>query len=298
MAEDALVTSKRNPVSWYEEVIPVRGCRLSLEDIKGLYRDLHSINKKFGEQTIATLKRDPELTNEQWDQHKSFLLDDAFCLTTTVNGLRDQKIYAESVDIFDNLDLPKPIKSIFFTNVNSFKRNANGNEPINRIEVFLDFNKPDLFDPNPLVSAATPNDSYVTVNAQEITFFNAVQKAVEKKLTTHKTWYGAIHRNFAYDIGMWFIALPVSLCFSTYYMDQMIPAGSRFELFRWPLFIYFIGLSLIFYRALTAYAKWAFPVNILEENKDRAWNHRLVLGGFATWLLYKVASTAYGIIVG
>jgi hypothetical protein len=166
------------------------------------------------------------------------------------------------------------------------------------VSAFIDFSKPDLFDPNPLVSDATPNEGNVTVNAQDITFFNAVQKVVEKRLTSHRTWYGAIHRNFAYDVGLWIVALPIGLYFSAYYMDQIIPTGSSFELFRWPLFFYFVGLSLIAYRALTAYAKWAFPVNILLENKDYALTHRVMLGGFASWLFYKVASTIYTIVVG
>lgn len=298
MTKDALVTTDRKPVGWYEELIPVRGCHLSLENVREFYRDLHAVNRKFGEQVILTLQRDPDLTEEQWEARKSFLLDDAFCLTITVSGLRDQQLYGESEAVFDDPKLPKPIKSIYFTNVNSFKRNANGNEPQNKVSVFLDFGKPEVFDPNPLVSAATPNEGNVTVHSEDITFFNAVQKVVEKRITAHKTWYGAIHRNFAYDIGIWFFALPVSLYFSAFYMNQFIPIGNSFELFRWPLFIYFVGLSLIFYRALTAYAKWAFPVNVLEENKDRAWKHRLALGGFSTWLVYQVATTVYGIVMG
>lgn len=297
MTEDALGPTDRKPIGWYEVAIPVRGCRLSLENIKDVYRDLLLINKRFGEQVISKIHRDPELTDEQWEERKAFLLDDAFRLTVTIDGLRDQQLYGESSEVFDDPNLPKPIKSIFFTNSTAFQRHANGSDPMNRISVFLDFSKPEVFDPNPLVSAATPNEGKVTVNAQDITFFNAVQKAVEKNITTNKTWYGAIHRNFAYDIGMWLIALPVALYFSAYYMDQLIPAGDRFALFRWPLFIYLVGLSLILYRALTAYAKWAFPVNVLEENKDRAWKHRLALGGFAVWIFYEIASTVSSIIV-
>jgi hypothetical protein len=285
MTEDTLVTTNQKSVGWYEEVIPVRGCRLSLENIKDIHRDLLAINRQFGKEVISKLPREPDLTDDQWDARKAFLLDDAFCLTITVNGLRDQQLYGESAAVFDDANLPKPIKSIFFTNINSYKRHANGEVPVNRITAFLDFGKPEVFDPNPLVSEATPNEGNVTVNAQEITFFNAVQKAVEKKVTSHRTWYGAIHRNFAYDIGMWLIALPVALYFSAFYMDHLLPIGGQFELFRWPLFIYFVGLSLIVYRALTAYAKWAFPVNVLEENKDQALKHRLALGAFASWLL-------------
>lgn len=298
MSENALVVADRKPVGWYSEVLPIRGCSLSLENIKQVYTDILAINRKFGEQVISTLPRDPNFTDDEWERRKAFLLDDAFCLSVTVNSLRDQQLHGETLAVFDDPDLPMPIKSISFTNIDAFRRNANGNEPLNRVSVYLDFSKPDLFDPNPLVSEATPNNGNVTVSAQDITFFNAIQKAVEKKITTNKTWYAVIHRNYAYDVGLWLLALPLSLYFSAYYMDQLIPAGDALELFRWPLFIYFMGIFLIAYRAFMAYAKWAFPVNVLKENKDRALSHRLALASLSTWLLYKVASTIYGIVVG
>lgn len=298
MTEDSLVTSEDRPLGWYEVVIPVRGCQLSLDDIKAVYRELLQINRNFGEQVIAKLPRNTDMTDEQWDANKIFLLNDAFCLTTTVSGLRDQQLYGETEDIFNNPNLPSPIKSIYFTNINSFGRHTtNGDTPRNQVSVHLDFSKPELFDASPLVSAATPNNGNVTVKAEDVTFYNAVQKTIESKLTSRKTWYGAIHGNFSYDIGMWFIAFPAALYFSAYYMDQIISSESKFEVFRWPLFIYLSGLSLLSYRALTAYVKWAFPVNILKENNDRALRHRVVLGGFASWLLYKLGSTVYGIIV-
>lgn len=296
MTENILETTNRNPVGWYEEIIPIRGCKLSLAHVKDAYRDLDTINRRYGEQIVSTLPPKPDMSEEEWGKYKAYLLDDAFRLTITVNGLHDQQLYGETVNLFDDPNLPKPIKSIFFTNVVSFRRHANGNEPANRISVFLDFGKPELFDPNPLVSAATPNESNVKINAEDITFFNAVQRAVEKKLTTHKAWSSAIHRNFAYDIGMWLVALPLSLYFSAYYMDQLIPLGTKFELFRWPLFTYLVGISVLLYRALTAYTKWAFPVNVLEENKDRGLKHRIALGGIISWLFYMVASTVFGTI--
>lgn len=298
MSNDSMLVTEKKPVGWYEESIPLRGCYLSLDDIKAVYRDLQSINFKFGEQVLSGINREEGETDEQLKARRDYLLRDAFCLTVTVNGLRDEQLYGETVETFDSKNLPRPIKSIFFTNVNSFRRHANGNEPANRFEAFIDFSKPGIFDPNPFVSAETPNGSNVTVNAQDITFFNAVQKAVEKKITSNRTWYGAIHKNFAYDIGIWFFALPVGMFFSAYYMDKLIPVGSSLELFRWPLFAYFVGISMILYRALTAYAKWAFPVNILAENNDRALKHRLALGGLTSSLFYMFVRTIYNNFIG
>lgn len=298
MTDDALATKSRNQVGWYEEAINLRGCRLGLDDIKTVYSDIQKINRSFGERLIASIPRDASMTDVQWERHQLFLLEDAFCLVVVIKGSRDEQLYGETASIFDSPDLPRPIKSVYFTNDISFKRHSEGKEPINHVSAFIDFSKPDLFDPNPLVSEPTPNESELKVNAQDITFFNAVQKAVEKRLMSRKTWYGSIHRSFSYDIGLWFFALPIGMYFSAYYMDKLIPSGSKFDLFRWPLFAYFLGLSLISYRALVAYAKWAFPVNVLIENNDKALRHRLALGGFSSWLFYQLASTVYATLVG
>ncbi len=298
MSDDALVELHRKPVNWFEERIPVRGCRLSLEKIKSLYRELDAPNKAFGEQLVASLPRDTSMSDEEWESNKRFLVQDGFKLTVTVTGLRDQQLYGETIEVFDHPELPNPIKSIYFTNSTAFARHASGNDPRNMVSVLLDFDKPKVFDPNPLVSAETPNTSNVYVRAEDVSFFNAVVRAVERKLTGHKTWYAPIHRNFSYDIGLWFVALPVALYFSALYMDKLIPVGSSFELFRWPLFVYFVGLCLIAYRLLVTYAKWAFPVNVLDENNDKALAHRLALGGVLIWLFLQVAGTVYGIAFG
>ena len=54
-----------------------------------------------------------------------------------------------------------------------------------------------------------------------------------------------------------------------------------------------IGMMLLFYRFLTSYAKWAFPVNVLAENKDRAAKHRWGLGALLTGLAAKTVDTIF-----
>lgn len=299
MTRDAITAApERKPVEWFEEVIPVRGCHVTQESVREVYRELSSINREFGQRVIADLERDVNMTDEQWADHKEFLLNDAFRLTVTITGHRDQRVYAEDADIFTSDNLPKQIKSIYFNNITAFSRHANGNAPTNKIEVMLDFDKPDLLDPNPLVSAATPNDSNVRINADDISFFRAVQQVIDTKLTNRRTWYGFLHKNFAYDLGVWVLALPLALFFATYYMDRLFPAGSQLASFKWAFFLYAVGMMMLVYRFLSSYAKWAFPVNVLAENKDTALRHRLALGGIAVWLFYKIADTLYGLVIG
>lgn len=298
MNEELPSLVEHSPVRWFEETMQVRGCLLSLERIKEAYRDIQEINLEFGRTVVASLIRPDGTSEDEWQKYKDFLIKDAFRLTVTVKGFRDEILYGESEAIFVDPAFPKPTKSIFFTNINSFSRNSNGREPKNRVSVLLDFSKPEIFDPNPLVSSATPNDSHVVINAQDIAFFNSAQKVVEKKLISKKSWYGAIHRNFAYDIGLWLIALPASLYSSAVIMDQYLPVGGSLELFRWPFYVYLLGILLIVYRSLTAYAKWAFPVNILIENNDNALRHRLTLAAIMTWLAYQIGSTVFARFFG
>ena len=65
--ESALaIPPQRKPVGWYDETVPARGCRLSLKEVQELYEELSSINRKFGEDVIATLPRDAQMTDEEW----------------------------------------------------------------------------------------------------------------------------------------------------------------------------------------------------------------------------------------
>lgn len=291
MSENEVMVPAQRALGWYEETIPLRGCKLSLENIAEIYRELTAINRSFGEKVIATLQRPPDVTDEQWEARKAYLLRDAFALTVSVRGQRDQQLVDEDESIFTSPNLPMPIKVIYFTNVTAWQRNAPNSFPQNRIDALFDFSKPALLDPNILVSEATPNTSNVSVTAQDISYFRAVQQVVTSKILSRRTWYSAIHRSFTYDLGLWVVLLPVALVMVTYYMEKWLPTGGDLAAYRWAFFIYGVGVSALFYRFITAYTKWAFPVNILVDNKDTAWKHRVAIGGILTslgWQVYEV----------
>jgi len=48
---------QRGPIRTFQKTIPVRGCKLGLEDVKVAYRELSHINQKFGQEEIARIKR-------------------------------------------------------------------------------------------------------------------------------------------------------------------------------------------------------------------------------------------------
>ena len=297
MADNTQIFPSRKAIGWYEENIPVRGCLLGLDDVTQLYVELSKINRSFGKSEISKLSRDPKFNDEQWENHKKFLLDDAFRLAVAVRGQRDQILCGEDEHIFSSDHLPKPVKDIYFNNVTAWQRNAPNSVPQNRIEVVLDFSKPALLDPNLLVSSPTPNNTSVTVNAEDMTYFRAVRQVVNEKLLSKRTLYSFIHRGFVYDFGMWLLVLPASLVIATYYMDLLLPVGGEFSMYRWAFFIYAIGMMLFFYRFLISYTKWAFPVTLLKENKDTAWRHRVTIVGIFGVVLYQVFDVVWDLLV-
>lgn len=291
-----IVPSNRRTFEWYEKRIPVRGRKMTLSSISDLYTELSKINIEVGKKEISALEKDPKLSDEEWTEHKEKLLDDAFRLTITITSDGAPRIYTENIDIFTSKKLPKKINQIFFTNVTAYRRNSNQADPANTIDVNFDFSKPILLDPDHIVSSATPNESNVSIRGNDITFVHASQHVAESYLSTRGTWYRMIHKNFAYDLGLWFVALPFALLFTTYNMDKLLPVSSEFSSYRWAFFIYSFGIMLFAYRVLNSYAQWAFPVNILVENKDTAWRHRTALGLVVGWLGYKAADILFGLL--
>lgn len=274
---DQPITSQaKTDIQWYEDKIPIRGCQFDLAQIKSAYRELEQLTRKEGDRIIGQFVRPNEKTDAQFRRENEALKNRAFRVTVSIIGFDGQTVYGDSEDIFDNKNLPFPVERIFFTNENAFKNNADGTLPENRFSIWISFDKPPLLDPNPLVSHPTPNYSEVAINARDVTYIRAVQHIVRNKLMKGKKWYSFIHEKFFYDIGLWFLALPYALYMVTVATDKLLPEGGAYSSFRLPFFIYAMGMSLLIYRALAGYVKWAFPVNILKENEDTATVHRVI----------------------
>lgn len=285
MSDDALIKEARSDIQWYEDDIPLRGCQLNLQQVKAAYRELATLTKKEGDRIIGSLVKPEELNDDDFVKRNEFLKKDAFRITVSIVGFDKQTTFGDTEEIFDSKNLPLPIRTIFFTNSNSFKRHSNQTEPPNRFSVWMHFDKPPLFDPNPLVSEPTRNFSQALIYAEDVGYYRAVQTIISKKLGSHKKWYAFIHERFAYDMGLWFFALPYSLYWITIYVDYLFPSDGKNASFRVAFYIYGLGLCILAYRALFSYIKWAFPVNILEENRDQATRHRITLGALMVSLI-------------
>ncbi|MEN3211001.1 hypothetical protein PUR23_13330 [Methylorubrum populi] len=265
----------------YDVEIPLRGYRFNLQDIKSVYRALQKINDDQGRKIVGAFVKPENETEEMFESRKEHILDRAFRLTVSIFGYDGASAYRDREGIFDSTALPKPIRTIFFTNASAYRAMANGEEPTNNFKLWIHFDGPPLFDPNPLQSEPTLNPSKIHIKADNIVFFQAVQGVINAALKKDRLWYSPFHGRFVYDIGLWLLWLPYSLYTVTSLVDRMFPADGPRASYRIGAYIYGLGLALLIYRFLMGYAKWAFPVNILRENADAAAKHRIIFGALA-----------------
>jgi len=298
MSEDILAKGTNTDLQWYSDNIPLRGCQFNLQQIKAAYLELSALTKSEGEKIVDQLEKPKGMRKATFADRNEMLKDDAFRLTVSIVGFDGQTAYGETEKIFDSGNLPNPIKTIYFTNETSFRRHANDTLPSNRFSLWLHFYKPPLFDPNPGPSEPTPNNSGIEIRADDVGYFRAVQTIASKKLDSSRKWYSFIHQKFAYDVGLWFIGIPCALYWVTTYAEHLFPTDSDLASFRVAFFIYGLGISLLVYRSLFGYIKWAFPVNILEENSDTATRHRVILAAIVFSLVVSSIRSVWSDVTG
>jgi hypothetical protein len=145
--------------------------------------ELDGLNQREADRILANLRKLPDQNEEEFKKYKVDVRPLAFKLTISILGGEDNVTkYGESADLFLNTDLPYPITTIFFTNENAYKGQAQGASPPNFYKLWLHFTKPPLFDHSPLLSAPTPNASTVKLKAEDLAYFRAAQSIVTRKL--------------------------------------------------------------------------------------------------------------------
>lgn len=275
----------------FDDNIALRGCKFDLAAIKGIYKEFKRLTETEANRIVDQFTKPRRRKQSEFDAFKQTTKESAFRVTITIVGHDGAVHHGDSEQLFDSKDLPHPIKLIYFTNITAHRHMANGEMPPNHFQVWINFEKPALLDPSVFVSAPTPNASRVEIHGEELSYFRAAQSIAKTAFEKNRTSYEFLHRKFVYDLGLCFVALPYSLYMVTSLLDKIELNDGPWKSFELPLFLYGIGISLVLYRILTSYLKWAFPVNVLAENKDRAMRHRVMIGGIFLALIVSMATS-------
>jgi hypothetical protein len=164
-----------------------------------------------------------------------------------------------------------------------------GIEPGARFNLNFDFTKPPLFEVHTPLSAPTANMTNLHVQGNRSAWIAGVQAAVEDVLKERKTQRQWLHRAFMYDLGLFLLGFPFAFYFCwkiSGFIDRFF--GPMGGFMHGAAYFYSAILILVLYRGLFGYAKWAFPVAELTDNKDVAIRHRVVLGSIVVSLIGRV----------
>jgi hypothetical protein len=266
---------------------PIRGTRVTLAILRRIYSDLSRVVEKKGDEFISGMKMPEGYTQEKFELDKAAVRLNAFKVTVTLASPTGANIYGESIDVFSADFIPTPLTSVFMTNNTAYASTFKSN-PQDSFTLLLDFGKPPVFDWSSFVSNPTANNSNLSISGLDLTFVRSVESSIVNAIQDQRPFWKFIHAPFAYDIGLWFLAMPYGIYASTKIITSLVSRFPSFDDYKLALYIYAFVLFLSVYRFLFQYIKWIFPLNVYAENKDSSALHRSVIGAIVVGLIGKL----------
>jgi hypothetical protein len=266
---------------------PIRGAQITLPMLRRLYADISKVIEKKAEEFVAGLKIPEGYTQEKFESEKVIIRENAFKVTVTLASLTGADIYGETIDVFAPEFIPSPLASVYMTNNTAFMGVFKSN-PQENFSLLLDFGKPPVFDWASIVSNPTANNSNLTINGLDLTFVRSIESSVMGALQDRKPIWKFIHAPFAYDVGLWLLAVPYGIYQCTKVIAALTKKFPGFSDYKLGLYIYALILVLAVYRFFFQYVKWVFPLNVYADNQDSSAVHRSIIAAVALGLVGNV----------
>lgn len=260
--------------------IPLSSKTLSMDDIKKIYDRLMEKVSEDADREIKETVKHPGQTEEEFQEFQEFLAvarKQAFRITITITGGNkpdEISIFGDDKTLFDNIDLPEPIRSISMNNITAYSV-FTGRDPQNSFDLSFDFEEMELIDNSNPVSSPTPNNSCLHINGRNSSWNAVVEKSVMEILENRSNRRSILHKAHIFDVGLWvfFIPFAIYLCANAQpFINKYISQPDSF--ISASIYIYIFFMSLWGWRIMFGYARWAFPVIELEENSKQISKHR------------------------
>lgn len=271
----------------------IPSCKVSIDDLRSLYRDLSEHANGTLEMYLNSVKRPADRTEEDFEAGKRIARDE-WRLVVAVTGSKGEQLTGITVDTLDDIYLPDQISTITFDS-NAVPQTHNVQLP-NRFALTLDFTEPvnmGRYDP---WKEPTPNNSALHIVGTDRAWVTGVYEEILSffRGRERKRRWGWLHTTAAFNLLSWTIGLPGALWIG-------YRAHSYLASFELPgsllggILIYIALLAFLVFRILLGTARWAFPHIELEGSRStgaRRWASVIV-----TWLLlallYDVLKTLF-----
>ncbi|WP_243369346.1 hypothetical protein [Microvirga solisilvae] len=264
----------------------LRGYDFDVDTLRRLYRNLSRVLAEHADSIVKGLSKPDDETQEEWEVRKQRFRREAFRVTVSVISDDGANHFGDDISIFDALNMPRVVKTVFYTNNTAYKALVGTDVP-DKFDILIDFSKPPLLDWSNLLSAPTPNNSNVSVSSFNSMFKNTILSEVISSLSAKRKLSSAFHQAFIYDAFLYFAAVPYA-----FYLTSKLSNSAWIKTYpiewRVPLYVYAFLLIASGYRFLFSYFKWAFPINTLKGNDDASSKHR----GFFTFIVAALLGAA------
>lgn len=223
-----------------------------------------------------------------------------FQLKVLLRGKDDLQLWGSIEEVFSSVNFPSQVLSVHIDSKIPLKVGHNYH-PYNGFVVFLDFNKPKVFDFTVMPAQETPNESNFVVEGDDITWVNGVFHELQAFVKKYPAPLNLIHQGGIYDLFVWAMILPFS-----FYICQgfEVEISQTFQgtFMKNLLYVYVFFLSLMVFRCLFHYIRWAFPRVDYLASGNLSLVHRAIAGliglgllgnilyDFASWLIKKIAA--------
>lgn len=260
----------------------IRSLSVDKEILRSMLEVLQERSYSAGDIELTHFKQ-LDQSDEQYEQNKK-TLKDGFKLYVTVAGKDGRKLNGSIEDVFESPNFPDDILSVYLDS--SLPLRAVHNWSVrNSIVLFLDFNKPEVFNFSLQPSQETPNASNITVKGNDITWVNGVFNEFNKIIESHPSSLAWLHRHTIYDIIVWLLGLPFGfwMCYKASSLIQKT-FGQLSTFLQNATYVYLFFISLVGLRVLFHYARWIWPLVEYKGKFNKSLKHRVIWSGIIVGL--------------
>ncbi len=229
------------------------------------------------------LPRAPEHTDEKYEQALKDL-EEGFKLFLTVSGSDGRKLTGSIAEVFDSPNFPEEVKDVFFDTSTTLRARHNY-VPLNKMILYLDFSRPEIFNFTILPSQETQNESKLAVEGKDATWVNGVFKEFFDFIQSKPSTSPWLHRHSIYDLLLWIVGFPLSFWICSKLSPYINSAFSQQSVFLMSaLYFYVFILALNILRVAFHYARWIWPLTEFKGERSSTTKHKAMFSVLASGL--------------
>ena len=246
--------------------IPIRGCKVTIEDLKRLY-SLLSVSAEAAVETHLSGIPPLEGKNPEEEAQLRDNVRKLGQLTVTIIDAHGGQRVNQSVDCLKPENLPDKIETITFDSTTGF---ANTQISLmNKFQLHLDFTDTPGFNIYNPIDHETPNYSRFEVTGADEAWVNNVTQKVTNFFNERKSTSLWLHNRRLFVFITWLLLIPSSFWIAYGIDNFLIPKDSDIHIaLRGSLNVYFFLLTFFVLRYLFWALRWAYPVIELVGTKQ------------------------------